>query len=154
MNEIAGQASSVSLHRRKIRERSARNRGSEAQRRGAKTAKVVHSPVIHGENCGQRKIIHVSAKFHVVAADGPGEIVRKLIALLDSLNVGVRLATKIGETRNVYSRVGASGNLGVVEVGESAPRILKAEFIDFVIADAPRVLKYAGDVAISLLRGA
>ena len=46
------------------------------------------------------------------------------------------------------------GNFRVVEVRQSAARILEAEFIDFVVADRPGVLEHSGDVAVGLLRGA
>ena len=54
-------------------------------------------------------IVEVGAEFGVVAADTPGEIVGELVALFDPLDVGVRLASEISETRNIHGRVVAAG---------------------------------------------
>jgi hypothetical protein len=89
-----------------------------------------------------------------VAADGPREVVGELIALFHTLNVRIRFATKIGKAGNVYGWVRSCGNLRVVEIGKSAARVLEAKFIDLGVADRPRILKDASNVAVSLLRGA
>src|SRR5205807_891409 len=100
------------------------------------------------------QIVDVPAELHIVAADRPGKVVAELVALFDALNVGVRLAPKISESRNVYRRVRTAGNLRIVKVRKAAAGILKAEFIDLVVADCPRVLKCASYVAVGLLRSA
>ncbi len=85
-------------------------------------------------------------------ADIPGEIVGELIAPLCALDVGVRLAAKVCKSCDVNRRVRAAGNIRVVEVREASSRILKAEFVDLVVADRPGVLRGAGDIAKGLLR--
>ena len=82
----------------------------------------------------------------------PGEIVGELVALLDALNVGIRLAAEISKAGNVDSRIGAAGSCRVVKICEAAASVLEAEFVDLVVAESPGVLHHAGYVAIGLLR--
>src|ERR1700686_3241876 len=85
-------------------------------------------------------------------AGRPGEVVGELIPLFDALNVGVRLAPEVREAGNIDGRIRAAGNGCVVKIRESSAGILKAELVDFVVAQGPRVLDGPGNVAESLLR--
>src|SRR5215469_14288502 len=93
------------------------------------SAKVIHSAVVHGENGLQRDVIDVGAKFRIVASQGPGEVFVELVALLRTLDVGIRLASEIGETGNIDGGIGSSGNGGVVKVQQPTPGILEPEII-------------------------
>src|ERR1700690_3098528 len=86
-------------------------------------------------------------------ADGPGQVVTELVAPLGALNVGIRLASEIGEARNVDRRTRPCRNRRVVEVGQSAAGVLEAEVVHFVVADDPGLLSNGGEVAVGLLRG-
>src|SRR5215469_792068 len=113
-------------------------------------AEVIHSAVVHGENRLQGYVVDVSAEFRIVASEGPGEVFVELIALLRALDIGIRLASEIGETGNVDRGIRASGNRGVVKVLQPTPRILEPEIIDLIVADRPGVLNYPGNITIGL----
>src|SRR3954465_3334909 len=85
-------------------------------------------------------------------ANGPGEVIGELVPLLGALNVGVRLATEVSEASYIDRRIGAAGKRGVVEVRQTAARVLEAKLVDFVGAERPAVLHCARHISIGLLR--
>src|SRR5215469_357925 len=151
LNEVARQACAVGLNRGENRKGEVLRRNRwETQRCGAERSEVVNAAVVHREDGIQRQVVEVDAEFGVVVSDAPREVVSELITLLGALDVRVGFTSKIGEARDVDCRVGAAWNRLVVEVGESAPRVLEAELVHLVVADGPRVLEGAGDIAIGL----
>ena len=80
-------------------------------------------------------------------ADAPGEVVSELVARLGALNIGVGLASEVGESRNVNGGIGPSRNLGVVEIRESTARVLETEFVHSIGSNAPCILHRASDIA-------
>src|SRR5271166_5057790 len=117
-------------------------------------ADVVNPAVVDGKGGREGQIVEIRAELGVVAPDGPGKVIGKLVALLDSLDVGVRLTTEIAEARNVDGGVRAGSDLRVIEVRKSAACVLKAELIHFVSANGPCVLHHAGYIAVGLLGSA
>src|SRR5580692_12392764 len=151
LNEIPRQASTVCLNRRQVGERIAGDGRDEAQAGGAESSKIVHASVVHGEGRGSRNVIEVHSELGVMTSHGQRKVVGDLVALLNALNVGVRLAPKIGKPGDVDRRIRASRYRRVVKVRQTATRILEAQLIHFIVADRPSVLNDAGNIAISLL---
>src|ERR1700751_230351 len=89
-----------------------------------------------------------------MAANGPREVICELVSLFRPLNVGIRLATDIRISSDVYSRSRACRDLRIVAIGESATSVLEAKLVDLVVAYGPGILKHAGDIAIGLFRSA
>src|SRR5579863_1633106 len=142
-----GDSQTVSLHGGK-----AGQAGRQTKVCRGKIAEAVNPAVIHCEDGFQGNIVEIRPEFCTVAADRPGEVVGKLVALFRPLYVGVGFATYISEARDVYSYIASARCGGVVKVGKAAPGILKAKLIDAIVADGPRILKHAGDITIGLLR--
>ena len=156
LDEILWQAGAVSLDRRERREvrQNARSRVNKSETRCREAPEVVYTAIVHRENSIKREIVKVCSELGVVTANRPRESVGELIPLFCTLNVGVRFATEVGKAGNIYRRVGAAGNGGVVEVGEATAGILKQELVDLVRTDRPGILRNSFDVAEGLLRGA
>ena len=121
---------------------------------GREWTEVVHAAVVHREGGLEREKVEVATEFCIVPPYGPGEIVGELVALFGAPDVGVGLATEIGEAENVDGRVGAARDLGVVEIRQATAGELEAEFIHPVVAESPRVLGYASHIAVGLFRSA
>ena len=98
-------------------------------------------------------MVDVRAELHHVWAARPQETVGELIPLFGPAYEAERFPPDKREPRNVDSHVTA-GRIGRVGVEQTAPRILETEFVDFVRADRPQVLRGDAGIAEDLLRGA
>src|SRR5579863_3124276 len=129
LNEISRQSGAVSLNRREIGEiRQAGRTGIYKAEAGcSESSEIVNAAVVDGESCGQRKVVEVGAEFCVVAADRPRKVVGELITLLDALDERVRLASEVCDACNVDGGIRSTWNLRVVEVRQTAARVLKAK---------------------------
>src|SRR5579863_10296504 len=156
LHEVSRKSGAVRLHRRQVREIGQASRVGihKPQAGGPERSEVIYATIVHGERRSERQIVKIPSELHVVSPHRPRVVVGELVALLDALNEGVRFAAEIRIAGNVYRWVGAARNLRIVEIGKSAAGILKAEFIDLVVADGPGILKHSGYVAVRLLRSA
>src|SRR5579872_4579979 len=118
---------------------------------GSERSKVIHAAIIHRERSREWNVIEVHAKLHAVLTVGQREIVGELVTLLGALNVGIRLAPEVCVAGNIDCRIRPARRV-CIKVRQSPPRILKTEFVHFIVSECPRVLENSGDVAISLLR--
>src|ERR1700688_4609348 len=82
LNKISGKPGAVGLHRGKV----GKSR-REPQSACTERADVVHAAIIHRKNGCDGKIVDVSAKFHIMAANAPRKVVDELIAVFDALNI-------------------------------------------------------------------
>ena len=103
LNEISGKPCAIGLYGGEIGKIRQAGRAwvDEAEARSAKSSEIVDAAVVHGERRGDRKVVHVGAELHVVAADRPGKVVGELVALLDALNVGVGFTPDVGDAGDV-----------------------------------------------------
>ena len=124
----------------------------ETQTGCAEGPEVVHPSVVNCESGSNRKVVEVSTELGVMSANGPGEVVSKLVTLFDPLNIRIGLASEESEAGNVHSGVGSSRNGRVVEVRKTAAGVLKPKLIYPIVSDSPSVLRGSGHVAIGLLR--
>src|SRR6185437_6023399 len=160
LDEVARNAQAVSLHGRERRDRPRELGGQRTVNRGrnniggCKATEVIDATVIHGEHCPERNVIKIRAQLRAVRTHRPRQIVAKLVASFGALDVRVWLATEVREAGNIHRRVGAARNRRVVEIRQSAPRILEAKIVDLVVTDCRGVLGNDGDITIGLLRSA
>src|SRR6185437_205369 len=76
LHETLRDAQTVGLHRRKAGDiAQSGNAAGEAQLRRRQRAKVVKTAEVHGEVCGERQMIHITAELHTVIAHAPGEVI-------------------------------------------------------------------------------
>src|ERR1022692_5299293 len=88
-----------------------------------------------------------------MASDGPGKVIGELVTLLGALNIRVRFATDESEPRNIDRRGAASRSAGEV-IEQPAARKLEAQFVHFVVADRPGILRHESEVPVGLIRSA
>ncbi len=81
------------------------------------------------------------------------EVVYELIAFLGSLDEAIGFAAEEGEAGDVDCGVRAARAV-VIEVRQAAPRILKTELVDLVVAEGLRILSYDTPIVIVLCGGA
>src|SRR5437899_7782836 len=97
----------------------------ETQTGCAEGPEVVHPSVVNCESGSNRKVVEVSTELGVMSANGPGEVVSKLVTLFDPLNIRIGLASEESEAGNVHSGVGSSRNGRVVEVRRTGAAVPK-----------------------------
>jgi hypothetical protein len=108
LDEVAGQAQAVRLHRVEVGEGHIGDVGGEAQAGGADAGEVVHTSEVHREGGVERQVVDVGAELEAVVAFDQREIVAHLVPLLHAVDKRKRLAPKERDAGNVDGHIAAS----------------------------------------------